>query len=68
MAAERNSFPRRWDPCIIGFDLKIIWEMSIQTFIVISKISHVHIVGMEIYKSRNHRLISSVNNLRFCSN
>ena len=28
MAAERNSFPRRWDPCIIGFDLKIIWEMS----------------------------------------
>ena len=29
MAAERNSFPRRWDPCIIGFDLKIIWEMSI---------------------------------------
>ena len=30
MAAERNSFPRRWDPCIIGFDLKIIWEMSVQ--------------------------------------
>ena len=30
MAAERNSFPRRWDPCIIGFDLKIIWEMSVE--------------------------------------
>ena len=30
MAAERNSFPRRWDPCIIGFDLKIIWEMSVK--------------------------------------
>ena len=36
MAAERNSFPRRWDPCIIGFDLKIIWEMS--DYVSLSKI------------------------------